>query len=68
MQMHNVSYVKIGGFDEEGAYGNVSGNPNFTFMTTESNKTWKLRLKEVMVFSDESDSNITTTWNDPRYV
>ena len=48
--MNNVSYIKIGGFDEMGALNNVSGNPNFTYLSTVSNKNWALPLDRLAVF------------------
>ena len=64
MQMNNVSHVKFGGFDEVGALNNLTGNPNFTFIKTESNGSWKLNMEKVNVFGQ--DHQISFAQN-PRY-
>ena len=35
--LNDASHVKLGGYDELGALGNISGNSNFSFIKTDSN-------------------------------
>ena len=64
--MHNVSYLKIGGFDEVGANNNVSGNADFAYLSTPSNNSWKLNIASVKAFGEEGD--ITASWTEPRFM
>lgn len=64
--MHNVSYLKIGGFDEVGAHNNVSGNADFAYLSTPSNDSWKLNLASVKAFGEDGD--ISASWTESRFM
>ena len=64
MQMHNVSYLTLGGFDEQGALNNVTGNPDFKFINTSSNSSWEIPMQSVFAFGNESE--ISSDWPEPR--
>lgn len=66
MQMHNVSYLTIGGFDEQGALNNVTGNPDFKFLNTTSNASWEIPILSVHAFGTENE--ISQSWTEPRHV
>lgn len=53
--LNKASHVKLGGYDELGALGNVSGNPNFKFIKTADNKSWRMNLKKVMTFGNNDE-------------
>lgn len=59
--MNKASHVKLGGYDELGALGNVTGNENFTFIKTDSNKSWKMNLVQVWTFGIEKGVELMTT-------
>lgn len=61
MKMYSPSHFKIGGFDEIGALNNVTGNKNFTFVKTQNNNSWKMKLMQARVFGETND---IATWED----
>ena len=54
-KINGDSHVKLGGYDELGALGNVSGNPDFNFVRTSTRETWKMNLVQVWAFGIEGE-------------
>lgn len=63
MKMYSPSHLQIGGFDELGALNNVTGNTNFKFIKTISNKSWKLKMTHALTFGNKSDTDVAPSWN-----
>lgn len=57
MKMSNrrESHIKFGGFDEEGAENQVTGNPDFKWIRTTERDTWRLKMRSAGINLDRVD-------------
>ena len=67
MKMSNrrESHIKFGGFDEEGAINQVTGNSKFKFIRTTDKDTWRLKIRSVGLYMNHIELGDD---NDERYV
>lgn len=70
MKMSNKteSHIKFGGYDDEGALNGVADNPDFKFLRTSANDTWRLKLLGAGLFEKHIHFEDDRVSNDERFV
>lgn len=58
---NGATHLKLGGYDELGAMGNVTGNSNFSFIKTASQDSWKLSLVQAWTFGILNEIPLTSS-------